>query len=400
MTTFSKIDAVLKVTERCNISCTYCYMFNKDSRLFESKPKQMSVSTARQVGRFLRESAIKVGADTVRVVLHGGEPLMMQPTQFDELCQALVDEIHDPLRVQFSIQTNAMLVDDRWIALFGKYRMGIGISLDGDKDMNDAHRIDHRGRGTYDRTLVGIRRLFAAHESGLIAQPAVLCVINPEQDGAEIFDHLVDAIGFRWLDFMLPIDTRDRISPQTAAIVGKYLEDVFHAWSRRGDRTIAIRFFDNFYSFLTGFDRITGRRAQRTDGTLILTVASDGTYGPDDTLRLVSDDLFAFDSAKDDITRYLADPQIAEMLAANAQPPSECRSCSWAAYCVGGANNGRIVNRFLAMEGYAARSPLCSGLDSIYGVVAKSLIDAGYPRDAMYRRLDAVADRHFDPVAA
>lgn len=393
---YSKIDAVLKVTERCNINCTYCYMFNMDSGLFKTKPKQMSLETAARVARFLRESTEQVDAETVRIVLHGGEPMIMRPADFERLCQVFVDEMNGRVKLQFSVQTNATLVDDRWIDILQKFRMGIGISLDGDEAVNDARRVDHRGRGTYQRSVAGARRLFAAHERGQVARPAVLCVINPEEHGGATFRHLTNDVGFKWLDFMLPIDTADNMSPELGAAVGRYLGEVYEAWNELGDKSVAIRFFDNFYTFMTGFDRSTGVARAKDHGTLILTIGSDGTYGPDDTLRIVSDELFSFDCRTQSIDAYLSDPRIAAMLRANHTPPEACRDCAWAAYCVGGANNGRIVNRYSAGRGYESRSLLCDGLDSIYGAMARGLIKAGYPSELMFKRLSHAADSLFE----
>lgn len=395
-----KIDAVVKLTERCNINCTYCYMFNKDSRLFESKPKQMSAATAREVAVFLAQGAVDTQASIVRIVLHGGEPMMMRPADFDRICQIFIDVIAPVARVQFTIQTNATLVDERWIALIEKYCIGVGISLDGDRAVNDSRRIDHRGRGTYDRSVAGCRKLFEAHAAGRIARPAVLCVIDPEQDGAATFLHLVQEIGFKWLDFMLPIDTRDTLTPDVARGVGVYLRDVFTAWQALGDREVSIRFFDGFYTFMTGYDRASGRALEQNDGTLILTVASDGTYGPDDTLRIVSDDYFVHDCRDLPLRDYLRMPAIAEIQRANATPAAECQECAWAAFCVGGSMHGRVVNRYSRANGYAGRSGLCEGLMSIYVLLARHMIERGYPADAMYDRLDRAAARLQEAVAA
>jgi len=399
-----KIEAVLKVTERCNINCTYCYMFNKESSLYQEKPKQISADTAESVARFLATSARETGASVVRVIFHGGEPMMLRVQEFDAICAMLNTHISPFARTEFSIQTNAMLVTDEWIELFSKYGINVGVSLDGDKATNDKFRIDHRGRGTYDRVMVGVKRLFDAAKQGRIAPPAVLCVIDPSHDGAKTFRHFASEIGFKWMDFLLPIDTLDALSPAVADKVGKYLIDVFDAWNELGDRSISIRFFDQFYSFMTGQDRMSGMTAAKTGATgktdatgktapakggrnVIITIASDGTYGPDDTLRIVSDDLYAFDTKTDKLTSYLSHPSISAIDAANMTVPDECHDCSWARYCVGGARNGRIVNRYSKENGFVNRSGLCAGLDEIYKILARHLIGIGYPSDLMYRRL-------------
>lgn len=398
MEKLGRIEAVLKITERCNINCTYCYIFNKDSDLFARKPKQMSLETARAVAKFLRQGALDTGAGSVRIIFHGGEPMMMRPATFDEMCSVFVSEIHGDVPIDFAMQTNATLVNEHWISIFEKYQIGIGVSLDGPRNVNDLTRVDHRGRGTYDRTASGVQRLFAAHRQGRISAPAVLCVIDPAQDGAATFRHLAVEMGFKWIDFLLPIDTRDTMAAGAAQGVGTYLRRAFEAWNELNDKSIAIRFFDQFYAFMTGHDRLARQNLGPSGRTLILTVASDGTYGPDDALRIVSDELFNFDCRHTSIPEYLHTSRIRELTRANLHPAEECRDCAWAAYCVGGSTNGRVVNRYSRSHGFRRKSVLCEGLVGIYGVLARSLIDAGYSPHAMYERLDRAAEQILEPV--
>lgn len=312
---------------------------------------------------------------------------MMRVAEFDALCAKLKAHIDPVARVQFSIQTNAMLVNEEWIELFSKYNINVGVSLDGDKATNDKFRIDHVGRGTYDRVMVGVNKLFAAAEAGKIPRPAVLCVIDPSHDGAKTFRHFTNKIGFKWIDFLLPIDTNDSLQPAMAKEIGKYLVDVFNAWNELGDKEVSIRFFDQFYSFMTGRNRLTGAPGV-SERNAIITIASDGTYGPDDTLRIVSDEMYSFDTRTDKLTTYLDDARIAEVNVANTTIPAECTTCSWARYCVGGSKNGRVVNRFSKTSGFAKKSGLCDGLNDIYSVLARHLVSIGYPPDKMFERLN------------
>jgi len=302
----------------------------------------MSLDTAREVAKFLSASATTTGASIVRIIFHGGEPMMVNPKTFSSICDVLVEEIRPFAAVSFSIQTNAMLVNEAWIRVFETYKVSVGISLDGGKALNDLRRVDHQDGGTYERAIKGSDQLFLAHERGRIPKPGVLCVIDPQQDGGAVFSDLVEA-GFTSLDFLLPIDTHDTSPPDDCDAVGKYLEAVFRAWNERGEKSIYIRIFDLFYAHLTGFDRQSRAYLKSSNGTLILTIDSDGSYGPDDTLRVISDDYYSFDTRSDSIETYLNHPLIAELTRASLSPPEGCRECPWAGYCIGGSANGRVV---------------------------------------------------------
>ena len=389
--TFDKIDAVIKVTERCNINCTYCYMFNKGSDLFESKPKKLSTGKCIEIADFLRDGAIAVEAKVVRIIFHGGEPLMVTPQIFDAYCDIFLRRISDVAEVKFNVQTNAMLVTDAWIAVFEKYGISVGISLDGNKQVNDTHRIDHKGRGTYLRSIAGAKRLFNASLAGRLPRPAVLCVINTDENGGSVFNHFVGEIGFKWIDFLLPIETRDSFTDDEAADVGRFLKEAFDAWVEYGDKDINVRFFDNFYTFMTGFDRSSGAEITESPGTLILTISTDGTYGPDDTLRVIGDYFFEFNISNTPIGAYLKSETVEGYLYANRMASDDCADCIWVGYCVSGSANGRAVNRYAQSTGFSRKSAVCRGLNDVYSHLASQLVNGGYPRTAMYERLDNVA---------
>lgn len=61
------------------------------------------------------------------------------------------------VEVRLGIQTNGTLLDDCILDTLGENRVFVGVSLDGPKDINDAHRVDHRGMGTFDLVENGLR---------------------------------------------------------------------------------------------------------------------------------------------------------------------------------------------------------------------------------------------------
>ncbi|WP_333023138.1 hypothetical protein [Wolbachia endosymbiont of Pentidionis agamae] len=53
--------------------------------------------------------------------------------------------------------TNGILIDTEWIKIFKEYGIGVGISLDGTKNLSDTYRLDKKGNGTYERVVSKIR---------------------------------------------------------------------------------------------------------------------------------------------------------------------------------------------------------------------------------------------------
>jgi uncharacterized protein len=65
--------------------------------------------------------------------------------------------------VKHSFQTNGTLIDADWCTLFKEWRVGVGVSLDGPRELHDLHRKSRSGKGTFDKTIAGIRALRENH---------------------------------------------------------------------------------------------------------------------------------------------------------------------------------------------------------------------------------------------
>jgi uncharacterized protein len=116
----------------------------------------MTVATVAAIGRFLRGANLR--EQQLSIVWHAGEPLTVPVTFYDDAFRSL-QAATAPMALQHHFQTNAMLIDDDWCALFKRWAVRIGISVDGPKDIHDAHRVDRSGRGTYDRVMRGVSKL-------------------------------------------------------------------------------------------------------------------------------------------------------------------------------------------------------------------------------------------------
>lgn len=152
------LEVILKLAgETCNINCHYCYEKRKPY-------DNAQVLSARALRTFLRH----LGPRPLKVGLHGGEPLLVGRPHMAAL---LAELRHHPAPVELSLQTNAVRLDEAWLAFFAQQwpSLSIGISLDGDEAAN-AHRVDYRGRSTHGRVVAALRRCAeAGREVGIIS---------------------------------------------------------------------------------------------------------------------------------------------------------------------------------------------------------------------------------------
>jgi len=142
---------VVQPTPFCNISCSYCYLPDRDVK------SVMSQSTVRE----LFEKVFASGWVTAEltVIWHAGEPLVVPQSFYREAFETIAALCPQSVRVRHSIQTNGTLISPAWCELFRTWSVGVGVSIDGPRHFNDAHRVSRTGRSTFDRALAGIRML-------------------------------------------------------------------------------------------------------------------------------------------------------------------------------------------------------------------------------------------------
>ncbi len=115
---------VLLLTERCNLSCRYCYVDAGGSGADMSREDAF---------RAIDSLASRNG---VTVELSGGEPLL----RFD-LVEDVVEYGRSVNRsLRFALQTNAVLLDRKRLFYLAAHRVGLGISLDGVPEVNERLR--------------------------------------------------------------------------------------------------------------------------------------------------------------------------------------------------------------------------------------------------------------------
>ncbi len=117
------------------------------------------VATETLVNLFSQVFAPGWVGDCLSVVWHAGEPMVM-PVEFYRDAFRMIDRIKPTgLTVEHSLQTNGTLIDETWCTFFIEQRVNVGVSIDGPKRLHDRHRVTRSGRGTFDRTIAGVRLL-------------------------------------------------------------------------------------------------------------------------------------------------------------------------------------------------------------------------------------------------
>lgn len=133
-----KITAILKVTENCNYNCEFCYYAKKEYEL----QKNMDINLCKYIIDKCALYNYKNNYMTCSIIFHGGEPLLRGINFFEEIMnyQEKLKEKYSGIIFDNTIQTNGSLINDDWIDFFKKNAFVVGISLDGDEELNYHHK--------------------------------------------------------------------------------------------------------------------------------------------------------------------------------------------------------------------------------------------------------------------
>lgn len=185
----------------CNIQCQYCYQ----------NPVRDAGNVPKSYDMEKMKSAIE--AEGGPFSLFGGEPLMVPIRDLEALWAWGLERYRHN-----SVQTNGTLITDEHMRLFGKYKVHVGISLDGPGELNDV-----RWHGSLENTRKSTAKAEAAIErlcrAGLA--PSLIVTLHRSNATADKLPRLYDWMrylhnaGVRWLRLHL-------LESESAAIREKY----------------------------------------------------------------------------------------------------------------------------------------------------------------------------------
>jgi len=204
---FPLTTMVLNVTNKCNLACTYCYEYGEDKIIDTEngkQPKFMSDQTAEESIEFLL--AESRGQEVAHVTFFGGETLLNFPVLQKTVAYARRRAAEEGKRIEFSLTTNATLLRPEIIEWLADNQIGVTISIDGPKEVQDGLRVFHNGKGSYDVVQPKIKELLKRHRTRPIGARVTLTQKN--MDVLKIFKHLTEEMGF-WEVGLAPVTTQD-----------------------------------------------------------------------------------------------------------------------------------------------------------------------------------------------
>lgn len=421
----------------CNLECSYCYYLETADLYPETSNYAMDRDT---LASFVEQYIQQTPGDVVNFAWQGGEPTLLGVDFFRDAVELQAEYAPPGVTVTNSLQTNGTRLDAEWCEFLREEEFLVGISLDGPRELHDAHRETRDGEGTFDDVFEGLRLL---QDHGV--EHNVLCVVGAHNAPypLDVYRFFREA-GVEYLQFIPLVepveggDPPDAVRPdlddpttvpeygwpaahrpegehtdaQRQAVAaaaadapvsersvggreyGEFLCAVFDEWVRNDVGSVSVRIFDQCVRAWSGHEP-DYCIFQATCGSALAVEHNGDVYACD---HFVAPEHRRGNIHEESLSAMVDSPeQQAFGEAKQDRLPDYCRECAARAVCQGGCPRNRLLE---TPDGESGLNYLCAGYDLFFRHVSPyvtSIADAvregGDPSRVM-ERVAALDERY------
>jgi uncharacterized protein len=244
----------------CNLDCSYCFYLEKE-KLYPLRSGKSKWAASEAVLRgYIRQYIEEQPSPVVNFVWQGGEPTLLGVEYFETVLK-YQREYAGGKRVENALQTNGLLLDDRWCEFLAANGFLVGLSIDGPRELHDKYRVDRAGDPTFDKVVRGLEFI---KNHGVEFNTLTSIQRDNSKHPLEVYRFLKD-IGSRFIQF-IPIveiaaasgdpDGLTPIGPDSGADAevsewsvepqqcGTFLYAIFDEWVRKDVGQVFVQTFD------------------------------------------------------------------------------------------------------------------------------------------------------------
>lgn len=352
----------------CNIDCTYCFYLEKEHLYPERKShwKMDSITLENYIKKNITEHTDNV----VDFIWQGGEPTLLGIDLYKEAIH-LQNTYKDRKHINNYFQTNGLNIDDEWAAFLKENNFLVGLSIDGDRISNDAHRRTRSGKSSFDALMKGLDCL-KRHK----VEFNTLTVVNSEnvKRPMDVYNFL-KRIGSKYIQF-IPLVERKSSTPDENGLTlikpdfmgqcevtewsapskayGVFLNKIFDHWIQNDLGSIFVMNFEQTMTKMIG--RPSGCVINETCGGNIIIEANGDIYSCD---HFVYPENKIGNINKDDLIQILNSKEHLSFSNKKSTEISiDCVNCVVRSVCNGGCPKHRFL---ISSNGKPNKNYFCSG---------------------------------------
>ncbi len=323
----------------CNLNCGYCFYHSLQKEQNLNSNEMMTLDVLDNIVK----KAFEFAEGYVSFGFQGGEPTLRGLDFFLEFIKFIKKYNNKNINVNKYIQTNGLVINDKWAEYFAKNNFLVGLSLDGPLRIHDFYRKKPNNDGSFSDVMKTIE-IFNYHK----VQYNILYVVTSKtaKEGKKIYTWFRDK-NFSYLQFIPCLDpmTAKRgslnysLSPN---FFSKFLNDTFDCWYKDfiNGKYISIRFIDNIIKI------VGGQPAESCDMkghcSIQNVIEANGDIYPCDfyvvknwllgNIKNINfKDIFSSEKAK-------------KFIIESTLKPEKCKKCRWLNLCKNGCKRHRVNN--------------------------------------------------------
>ncbi|MCD6393568.1 MAG: radical SAM protein [Planctomycetes bacterium] len=122
----------------CNIDCRYCFYKHRSPDAGKGRQRMSDEVLEKLVADYMQ-----TGFDVVGFAWQGGEPTLMGLDFFKRAVELQIKYGTTAQQISNKIQTNGILLDEKWCRFFHDKKFLLGISIDGPEKFHNVYRVEH-----------------------------------------------------------------------------------------------------------------------------------------------------------------------------------------------------------------------------------------------------------------
>ena len=348
----------------CNMRCRYCFYTDETENRTVPSMGVMSIETMKT----MVDKALTFADGDCSFAFQGGEPSLAGLPFF----RALTDYVKDhpnpkKVRVHYSFQTNGYNLNEDWAKWFVENQVLVGISLDGPKEIHDRYRVDHAGKGTYQKVMSSIQLFNKYH-----VDYNILTVVTSatSRHGQQVYNFFKKN-DFRYQQYIECLDPIGEIQggyeySLTPERYEEFLKTTFDSWylDMKSGRYVYNRYFENLMMIIArqGAESCNMRGVCGAQWV----IEADGSVYPCDFYAL--DEWYLGNINQDSFETMEQQRQTLGFIEWSKQIPEDCKNCRYFGLC----RNGCRRNREPVTSTSTQKNYFCSAY--------KNFIEYAYPR--------------------
>jgi len=323
-------------SSNCNMRCNYCF-YNDIS---DKRAKKSYGFMNFKLLEIIVQKALKEAEEECTFAFQGGEPTLVGIDFYKKLLEYEQKYNQKNIRINNTIQTNGLVIDEEWAHFLAQNNFLIGISLDGPKGIHDLYRVDNQGEETFQRIIKAIHLFDQYH-----VKYNILTVVT-----AQVARHIHKIYNFfknknfTYLQFVPCLDPLDEESggyrfSLTPEKYSYFLKTLFDLWyvDIMNSHVISIRYFDNLLQLLMGYPPEACGMAGHCACQFIIE-ANGGVYPCD---FYVIDQWYLGNIKDQSFSQLLNSSAAQQFVQSSNYVDPVCRECPWFSLCRGGCRRWR-----------------------------------------------------------